>query len=599
MSSALLLVTAERSNAQITSITSSGIYDSVTVYCKVPVVADFNASISTSGSFIFTDSVLLNINYGDGSDTTYKTNIYGVSPSGYAYAFVHHTYSFAGTFTPRLIVTAPSGVSDTAYGRALTFTNTCATLNGALYMDTLSNCVKDPGESGLRWVPIVVINTAIPDTINAGYCDYKGDYSFSLLPGSYTVMPNYSYTAGAGIAKANPFINAACPTTGAYSLTVSGGGAYTKDFGYSCTTPTVLDATSNVSGGCFFPGDTTIVSVWAGTAAWYSFYSCVSAGLSTTLTVNLDPALTYVGSYYGAAPSISGSTLTYSLSSVSALSYFYAGIVVKTATTATIGDTIRITSYIAPIGSVTDPNLANNTHNYKKAVVSSYDPNIKEVYPAGYGTQGFIPKNTPLTYTIHFQNTGTAAAKNITVTDVIDPNLDINTIHMLGATHNATFFKDGSSIKFRFENINLPDSGSNYIGSMGSITFGIKQKKDLVAGSKMQNTAAIYFDYNDPVITNTTLNTIVIPTSIENVALGNDVASVYPNPANNTLNVKMEATKSFTVRMVDMLGRIAMTQNTENGEMSINTSSITNGLYILSISDKEGNQTNKKVQVKH
>ena len=597
MALTLLLLNSERSFGQVSSL-DGAIIDSMSSYCVLPNHANFSLYTKVTGTGTSTDSITYNVNFDDGSDTTFKRGIYFSGPGGSSSAYIYHKYTFAGTFTPRLIVKAPSGVSDTSYCGAFTLTNTCGTLNGTLYIDDNSNCIKDATENGLHWIPIVAINTAISDTFNAGWADHHGDYSLSLPPGSYIIIPNryYSYP---GLTVANPFATASCPSTGTYSLTVAASGSYTKDFAYSCSSPSSYDAQVVISGGCFFPGDSTNVYVWGGSWSWYYHYACISSGISTTVTVNIDPKLIYLGTAYGPSPTLSGSTLTYTLSSPADITRFYSGIMVKTPTTATILDTMKFSAYIAPLTGITDPNLTNNTHNYQKAVAASYDPNIKEVSPKGDGNKGYIKKNTDMTYTIHFQNTGTAAARNITITDEIDADLDINSIHILGATHNANMFRDGKIIKFRFENINLPDSGTNYKGSMGSVTYAIKQKKDLSPGTEMSNTAAIYFDYNDPIITNTTLNTIYIPTIIENVTLGNDVASVYPNPANNSLTVKMDFTKTFTIRLIDMLGRITLSQGTTEGALNINTSFIPEGLYIINISDNKGNQSSNKVQIKH
>ena len=63
-------------------------------------------------------------------------------------------------------------------------------------------------------------------------------------------------------------------------------------------------------------------------------------------------------------------------------------------------------------------------------------------------------------------------------------------------------------MKFIFNDIFLPDSTTNEPESHGYITYTINQNPDLPNNSKIKNTAAIYFDFNDPVITNTVLNTI-------------------------------------------------------------------------------------------
>lgn len=598
MASACVMLRADQAKAQVSSIDGS-ITDSLSTYCSLPNYANFFVYAKVVGISTGIDSLTHNINFGDGSDTTFKTGIYyGGSTSGYSTAYLYHNYTIAGTFTPRIITSAASGVTDTSYGRPFTLTNSCGTLNGNLYIDNNGNCIKDATENGLFWTPIAAVNTSVSDTFNAGWADHNGDYSISLPPGSYTIIPNYYYSYP-GLTLANALVSPSCPSTGTYALSVTAGSSTTKDFAYTCTPISSYDAEVVVSGGCFVPGDSTSVYIWGGSWSWYYHFSCIAAGISTTVTVNLDPKLTYLGSSYGLTPTVSGSTLTYTLSSAADISRFYSGIMVKTPTTATIGDTIKISAYIAPLSTITDPVLANNTYNYKKAVASSYDPNIKEVSPIGFGTEGYIKPNEEMTYTIHFQNTGTAAAKNITIADEIDGDLDINSLHILGSTHNANLYKDGKTIKFRFENINLPDSGTNYKGSMGSVTYAIKQQKNLKPGTKMTNTAAIYFDYNAPIITNTTLNTIVIPTKIDQVMMGDQVVKVYPNPANNALFVSMENNDNFTVRIMDMLGRLVVSQSTNDGKINMNTVSVPNGLYIVNINDNKGNETSNKILIQH
>ena len=61
--------------------------------------------------------------------------------------------------------------------------------------------------------------------------------------------------------------------------------------------------------------------------------------------------------------------------------------------------------------------------------VKPQDPNAL-IGPAGYGTQGFIQPTGTLPYTIDFENDGSAAAQDVTVTEQLDPNLDWSTFQL-------------------------------------------------------------------------------------------------------------------------------------------------------------------------
>jgi hypothetical protein len=612
----LLACTMLDANAQITGfkITKT---DSMSSYCRLPAEDGIFIYGTVTGIVSPTahDSVYIGINFGDGTSIplyTYDSVNAEIIPSGssggYFSCYVAHPYTFPGTFTQKIVATLKGGtIADSLVASAITISSTCGTLSGLLYIDGNSNCIKDAAEDGIKWMPLLAVNTSTGDTISAGWSNDSGYYYAELPPATYTIVP-VAFRYGSYGYWIDSNITASCPSSGTYTLSVASGGSYSKNFAYTCKPITTYDASINVWTNGFVPGDSSYIYVIAYDWLWYFHYTCAS--LTSTVTLALDAKLTYLGSFYGLAPSsVSGSTVTWTLSSTKDVVNFYSGIWVRTATTATIGDstttpptigdTIKLVAYIAPT-TFTDPNLSNNTLNYNKEVRSSHDPNAKEVTPAGAGKEGYIAKNTELTYTIHFQNTGSAKARNITISDDIDPNLDITTLHVINATHNASMYVTNNTVKFRFENVNLDYSSHNLSASMGAVTYGIKPKRSITAGTKMTNTAAIYFDYNAPIITNTTLNTIQIPTSIQQVSLNDVSAKIFPNPANTELNIKMDNNNNnISVIIMDMLGRIVANKNSNNGTIVIATQNVPSGLYLVNIKDAEGNELNTQVSIQH
>ncbi len=147
-------------------------------------------------------------------------------------------------------------------------------------------------------------------------------------------------------------------------------------------------------------------------------------------------------------------------------------------------------------------------------ILDSYDPNDKQVVPFGLTNQNLIEKTTELDYTIRFQNTGTIEAVNIVVLDTLSEFLDIETIRLGMVSHDYKLLIDGDAdtrvLRFQFDNINLPDSNTNEPASHGFIKFKIKQKANNRIGTVIKNRAAIYFDFNSPIITNTISNKVAI-----------------------------------------------------------------------------------------
>jgi len=144
-------------------------------------------------------------------------------------------------------------------------------------------------------------------------------------------------------------------------------------------------------------------------------------------------------------------------------------------------------------------------------IIDSYDPNDKQVIPVGLTAENYTPTNSPLRYTIRFQNTGTDVAYRVVAVDTLSPDLDLSTFQVGAVSHGYQLAVSGKVkpvLTFTFDNIMLPDSTTNQAGSNGFIQFSIKPKANLPVKTKIENYADIFFDYNDPVRTNTTINRI-------------------------------------------------------------------------------------------
>ncbi|QHL85957.1 T9SS type A sorting domain-containing protein [Nibribacter ruber] len=144
-------------------------------------------------------------------------------------------------------------------------------------------------------------------------------------------------------------------------------------------------------------------------------------------------------------------------------------------------------------------------------IIDSYDPNDKQVIPVGLTSEKYTPTSTPLRYTVRFQNTGTDVAYRVVVVDTLSADLNISTLRMGTASHPYRLTVSGKErpvLTFIFDNIMLPDSSKDLAGSNGLIQFSIRPKTTLSEKQLIENFADIFFDYNEPVRTNTTTNRI-------------------------------------------------------------------------------------------
>src|SRR5690606_32352909 len=189
-----------------------------------------------------------------------------------------------------------------------------------------------------------------------------------------------------------------------------------------------------------------------------------------------------------------------------------------------------------------------------------------------------------LDYMIRFQNTGSASAINVVITDVLSNKLDWTSIRPISSSHEfTTRIINGDFVEFTFENINLPAQVNDDAGSNGFVAFKIKPKTDVVVGDFILGKANIYFDYNAPIITNTVSTEIVTQLSVEENKIEASI-KIYPNPVNDYLNVKSKKPIK-QIAIYDLQGRqiktMALTGNLTTTKADL--SSLSKGVYFVSI----------------
>ncbi|HRN80284.1 MAG TPA: T9SS type A sorting domain-containing protein [Ferruginibacter sp.] len=161
------------------------------------------------------------------------------------------------------------------------------------------------------------------------------------------------------------------------------------------------------------------------------------------------------------------------------------------------------------IDSTGDQTPADNYTINTETVTGSYDPNDKAEHFGGYVSIPELNQGKFLHYTIRFQNTGTDTAFTVVIRDTISDKLYPDSIYVIGTSHPATVkVVSGNVLEARFNNILLVDSLTNEPESHGYISFRIKARPGLQVGDTVSNSAAIFFDYNLPIITNV-VHTIV------------------------------------------------------------------------------------------
>jgi uncharacterized repeat protein (TIGR01451 family) len=445
--------------------------------------------------------------------------------------------------------------------------NNCQGVNigGTVFGDTNNNCSLNTNDLKAQNIPVKLYDSqnnflAQSNTIN-------GVYGFNVvLPNTYQLK----------IEVANLPIEMTCGLSNTQAAILNNTNQSIQNINF----PVVCDAGYDVyvqsvnRTGWVFPGQThTMRTNITDNETWFNI-ACDEGNTSGIVTIQVNGLVSYVAPATGAlTPTVSGNTYTYNITDFNTLSANSFGLQLMTDTTAQSTDQICVHVEIST--NQIDADTTNNVYDFCYNVVNSYDPNMKEVYPVNV-LPGY---DDWFTYTIHFQNTGNAPAFNIRLRDTLDTQLDLNTFEVLGYSHPANVGVSGNILTVRFNNIMLPVSTSDYEGSMGYFQYRIKPLSNLPLGSQIRNTAYIYFDYNAPIVTNTTANNFEFPVKLISIVSSENSFSLFPNPSNGIFTFK--DTKNLnSLEVYSILGEKILSQTNQK---TINLNGFSKGVYFARV----------------
>lgn len=355
---------------------------------------------------------------------------------------------------------------------------------GRLFFDADSNGVADPGEPGLPGRQV----WASPQG-GLAYTDNTGAFAFYLPAGNHEVGTD---------APGNGWALSTDSTTYHFPLSANDPSASDLDFGFKQVPwPPELTVMVNAGLGCL-----TQITLWMYVA------NDGSDPVDGIVRLRLDTLHTFISSTVP-PDSIVLPFIYWSFNGLAAADHVSYTVEVMTPDVAYIGQPFSHEMEVTASNMLALPEVFTDVCS---GVVScAYDPNTKTVEPPGFASAGYVEiAQTQLVYTIHFQNTGNDTATTVVLRDHFDQELNWNSLAIMGSSHPfaLSIAADGEAM-FTFPNIFLPDSGANQAGSQGFVKFRIDLDQGLPPWSVITNSAAIYFDNNPPVITDTVITTLV------------------------------------------------------------------------------------------
>jgi hypothetical protein len=226
------------------------------------------------------------------------------------------------------------------------------------------------------------------------------------------------------------------------------------------------------------------------------------------------------------------------------------------------------------------------------------DPNTIDVSPVRDASNGGIfESDVKLNYIVNFMNIGPGSASMVRVENILeDTKLDIASIDIIGGSHDYTWVLEGNTLVLTFKNITLLPNALDDAGSRGWFAYTINRKSDLPKGTAINNQAAIFFDFNEAVVTNDVLSTIISPLS--NEAAGKVNFMLIPNPTTSSAKVSFTTAADVTVKVFNINGQVVATPSIEAGATTVELGieNLPASTYFVQVQSAEGVTVQKLIK---
>lgn len=224
---------------------------------------------------------------------------------------------------------------------------------------------------------------------------------------------------------------------------------------------------------------------------------------------------------------------------------------------------------------------------------TDYNPlRLKRGHPKGYdAAHHYVSPETDLDYLIQFRNTSADTVRQVIIRDTLSAALDPASVYPGATSHPYEFNVYGSGIvEFTLQNINLPPGGG--AESEGFVKFRVAQKPNLPCETIIFNSAAIYFDFNAPNMSNKTFHTVcpfdsfIVLTNTREIYMNGVEVKTFPNPAVASVNFEVTGVEAreYTLQLYDIQGRLTFNQFFQKPNFQLLRRQLPAGTFIYRLS---------------
>jgi photosystem II stability/assembly factor-like uncharacterized protein len=421
---------------------------------------------------------------------------------------------------------------------------------GKVFIDSNNNAIQDPNDLSMK-------NWVISTKYSVTNSDSNGSYQLLSVGANDTLRA----TKALGFLTNPDYIEASTTST------------YNNDFAMHAPV-SFQNLSVDIAGNIFRPGFSADLYV--------KVKSLGTLNQNDTLTLLLDTMLSSI--IFDIMPNlVNGNVYKWAIPTLLPFTDWNLKVTANTATNAVIGDTLTCMATVD--GANVDIDSIDNFYLMKKIIVGSYDPNEKICLNGP--VYNLINLNSEsLVYEIHFQNEGTYNTDFVKIVDTLSNKLNFSSFKFLNSSHPVTYTIKNGILTFIFNPLQLTPKAINEQGSMGFIKYSVLPKATIKNGDTISNTAHIYFDYNNAIVTNTTKVNCkyIYPTKFPVVKPNSNKLDLYPNPSSDFIIVKSNALTfagPAKVLICDLQGKVLLTKQIISPNTKINIKSLLPGSYLV------------------
>jgi uncharacterized repeat protein (TIGR01451 family) len=463
-----------------------------------------------------------------------------------------------------------SGTGGTHCGYNFGVQNNNVNICGKVFFDTNNNSTQDNGETGISGVHVYI--TRSNGTIYHAYTSQTGQYCVTVPAGNYTIT----------ISNGNFQSCVTAPQNISVAATTVGQNYNNNNFATYCQ-PGICNLNISV---------TPHTTVTAGFPAWYDVQVCNIGTSVSSGTVNFfyDDALVFDNaSPVQTSHNASTRTVSWALNNLMPGDCEYYWINFDALTNIQLNQFVFTLVNVTPASGCNDVNTTNNVDTVHQNVTGSWDPNNKLAYSTNTDASpsqhwiSSIEVNQRIEYVVNFQNTGTAPAVNVVIVDEIASDLDASSFEFLGSSHGCFVTRNGNMLNFQFPQIMLPDSTNDEPNSHGFVKFAVNANANLPEGTIIADDAAIYFDYNDAVVTNESEVLLIGLSGVDELTSSSTVV-VAPNPMNQYAEIRITSiNQGFKFIVTDLAGRIVTENYSDSNSLKFDRNNLAAGIYTYQV----------------